>query len=157
MPALVLCTTVLAACEVRKELPPTPPLTVSQSEFQHLRWLEGSWRGSGGGIDAFFEGYRWVDDTTIRKYGFADSTLAVISDSGDIALRGGFVRSGFAERSYVVVELDSARARFTPEGNASNGFEWMRTGPGEWTARLTWDSAGVPRARTYTMRALVKP
>ncbi len=39
----------------------------SQSDFQKLRWLEGTWRGSDGGKGAFYEGYRFIDDTIIGE------------------------------------------------------------------------------------------
>ena len=133
---------------------PITPATVSPAQFAQLRWLEGQWRGEGGGVPTFFEGYRWVDDSTIRKHGFRDSTFRVPTDSGDITLRGGQVRSGSTERSYVVVALDSVSVRFAPERGVSNGFEWRRGAPGAWTARLTWDSAGVARERVYELRAV---
>ncbi len=149
-------TALLSACE-RGSSPDVTPAQVSSSQFQQLRWLEGDWRGSGGGVDAFYERYRWVDDSTIRKYDFSDSTLRVVTDSGEIVRRGSTVRSESPARSYVVVALDSASVRFAPERNATNGFEWRRTAPGAWTARLTWDSAGVARERMYEMRAHTPP
>lgn len=129
------------------------PATVSAAQFAQLRWLEGQWRGEGGGVPAFFEGYRSVDDSTIRKYDFGDSTFRTPTDSGDITLRGGRIRSGSSAQSWVAVALDSASVRFAPERGASNGFEWRRGAPGAWTARLTWDSAGLARERVYQMRA----
>jgi hypothetical protein len=98
-----------------------------------------------------------VNDSTIRKVDFADSTLAVVSDSGDITLRGNRVRSESPARSWVVVALDSTSVRFAPERSAANGFEWRRGTTGTWTARLTWDSAGVARERVYEMRAFPNP
>ena len=146
----------LCGCE-RQTARRVTAASVSPAQFQQLRWLEGSWRGSGGGFDAFFEGYRWVDDSTIRKYGYADSTLATVTDSGDITLRGTTVRSESPERAWVVEGLDSVSVRFAPERNAANDFEWRRVGPGAWTARLTWDSAGVPREVLYELRSYRAP
>ena len=133
--------------------PAVTAASFSPTQFAQLKWLEGRWRGEGGGVPPFFEGYRWVDDSTIRKYDFKDSTFSAPTDSGDITLRGGQVRSGSAAQSWVAVALDSASVRFAPERGASNGFEWRRSAPGAWTARLTWDSAGVARERVYQMRA----
>ncbi len=127
-------------------------MPVSTTEFAQLRWLEGSWRGSGAGVDAFFEGYRWVDDSTIRKVDYTDSTLASISNSRDIALRAGAVRSGTDARYYVLVALDPSSVRFAPGRGTTNGFEWRRTGDASWTARIIWDSAGVARERVYEMQ-----
>ena len=143
----------LAACDRGSAPPQSTPLDVSVEQFQQLRWLEGTWRGSGGGVSSFYEGYRWINDSTIRKYDFADSTFSTATDSGTIARRGGVVRSGSETVSWVVVALDSTSVQFAPERGAVNAFEWRRTAPDAWTARLTWDSAGVARERVYEMRA----
>ena len=160
-PVVVACVSALvAACnrdQAKDTVPaatPVAPSTISLAQFQQLRWLEGLWSGSGGGIDAFYERYRWVDDSTIRKFDL-DGPGSAIKDSSDITLRAGVVRSGSPERSWIVVSLDSTSVTFAPERNASNGFEWRRTGAFEWTARLTWDSAGVARERTYNMKLIV--
>lgn len=159
---------VVAACEkpapvpaadtpARPAEPPAPAaVSVSPAQFAQLRWLEGRWRGEGGGVPPFFEGYRWADDSTIRKYDFADSTFSAPTDSGDVQLRAGQVRNGSPRQSWVAVALDSVSIRFAPERGATNGFEWRRGAAGSWTARLTWDSAGVPRERVYEMRAAGK-
>lgn len=155
VPVLAAVALAGTACERPQSSTSAPvPALVSTAQFQQLRWLGGAWRGSGGGYDGFFEGYRWVDDSTIRKYGFADSTMATISDSGDITLRGGAIRSVSPRSSYVATALDSTSVTFAPERGAADGFVWRSTGPGAWTARLAWDSAGVPRERIYEMRAI---
>ena len=133
-------------------------MTVSQAQFQQLRWLEGDWKGSGGGVGDFYERYKWVDDSTIRTFDIDGAAAsAAVKDSGEITLRASVVRSGTPAKPWVVVELDSTRAKFVAERNAANGFEWRHTGPGAWTARILWDSAGVARERTYEMRALSRP
>lgn len=152
-----VATASLVACERAKTETATPPavtpLAVTSAQFQQLRWLEGRWHGSGGGVDNFFEGYRWVDDSTIRKYDFADSTFSAPTDSSEIRLRDGVARSGSSTTSWVVVALDSIEVKFAPERGASNAFSWRRNGASAWTARLTWDSAGIARERVYEMRA----
>ena len=152
-------TALVAACERSAPVPATDTpartaVSFSPTQFAQLRWLEGRWRGEGGGAPPFFEAYRWVDDSTIRKYDFGDSTFNTPVDSGNIVLRAGQVRSGSPTQSWVAVALDSVSIRFAPERGASNGFEWRRGAPGSWTARLTWDSAGVARERVYELRAV---
>lgn len=144
-------TATFAACTGRSDT--VTPATVTTAQFQQLRWLEGNWIGSGGGIDDFYEGYHWVDDSTILKYEFPDSSFAAARDTSRIRLREGVVRSGANSHSWVAVSIDSMQATFAPERSVTNGFEWRRAGPSAWTARLTWDSSGVPRERTYNMRA----
>jgi uncharacterized lipoprotein YbaY len=157
-PLVVATALIAAACERQQSTTAAPvPVAVTASQFQQLRWIEGVWRGSGGGYDGFYERYRWTDDSTITKYEYADSTLVQVSDSGMITLRDGAVRSASPRSSYVAITLDSTSVTFAPERGASNGFEWRHTGPGAWTARITWDSAGVPRERLYEMRAITTP
>lgn len=49
----------------------------SRSDFQKLRWLEGRWRGSEGGENAFYERYHFVNDTTIEIGYFANDSNSV--------------------------------------------------------------------------------
>ena len=131
-------------------------MTVSQAQFQQLRWVEGDWMGSGGGIAAFYERYKWVDDSTISKFDIdGPAASGAVKDSGYITLRAGVVRTGSAARSWIVTSMDSSHVVFAPEQRGSNGFEWRRAGAFRWTARLTWDSAGIARERTYEMTRIV--
>lgn len=66
-----------------------PPATVA--DFQTLRWLGGTWRGSEGGRNPFYERYQLQTDTLIRILYLADSMGSRASDSGSVYLRAGTV------------------------------------------------------------------
>jgi hypothetical protein len=70
-----------------------------------------------------------------------------------IQLRGGRVASGDPAR-WILTRHDSVSVAFGAATGQSNGFTWTYREPGAWTARLTWDSAGVPREQIYEMRAV---
>ena len=130
------------------------PARVTAEEFGRLRWLEGRWRGAEGAGAPFFESYRFVDDSTIQQYSYADSTFAAVSDSGLIRFRGDTVTGGWPVPRYVATAVSADSVHFAALPGAANDFTWRSGGHGRWTARLTWDSAGVARERIYEMRAI---
>lgn len=130
------------------------PARITAEEFGRLRWLEGRWRGAEGTGAPFFESYRFVDDSTIQQYSYADSTFAAVSDSGLIRLRGDSVTSGWPVPRYVATGISADSVHFAALPGRANDFTWRSGGHGRWTARLTWDSAGVARERIYDMRAV---
>ncbi|HSA55348.1 MAG TPA: hypothetical protein VLE53_06565 [Gemmatimonadaceae bacterium] len=132
----------------------TEALRVTAEQFQGLRWLEGRWRGAEPGGAPFFESYRFVDDSTIQSYTYADSSFTAASDSGLIRLRGDSVTSGWPVPRYVVTAIATDSVYFAALPGAANDFTWRFVETGHWTARLTWDSAGVARERIYEMRAI---
>lgn len=127
---------------------------VTLDEFGRLRWLEGRWRGAEGAGAPFFESYRFVDDSTIQQFAYADSTFSAVSDSGLIRLRGDTVTSGSPAPRYVATAISADSVHFAALPGAANDFTWRSVGDGHWTARLIWDSAGVRRDRVYDMRAV---
>jgi acetyl esterase/lipase len=65
----------------------------SESDFQKLRWLEGTWRGSAGGQEAFYERYSFANDTTIEIESFGpDETLSTIKRKGTVLILNGRAR-----------------------------------------------------------------
>jgi hypothetical protein len=151
----------LAGCQ-REDAPPPPPpessvtpLQVDARQLRSLVWLEGMWRGTQSDTAPFFERYRYLDDSTIGTWTYADSLGTQVVDSGSIRLRSGIVTSGDSARGYVLTALDSSSAHFEPRGAAVNAFTWRRMSESSWSATLTWrDAAGQPIERIYVMRLL---
>jgi hypothetical protein len=143
--------------------PPSPagaraaPATVTPADFQALRWIEGTWRGSGGGVDAFYERYELVDDSTLRRYSFADSTLGAVSDSARIGLRGNHVLDPIHAPEWQVTSFDSTSWRFESIGHAGRAFTWRRETADSWTAILeSRDAGGNPQQHVYTLVRLAE-
>ena len=131
------------------------PATVTPSQFQTFRWIEGTWRGTGGGVDPFYERYELVDDSTLRRVSFSDSTLASVSDSARIGLRAGRVLDPAADPEWHVTAFDSASWRFESIEHAGRALTWRRTTPDRWTATLeSRDADGNPQERFYTLERL---
>ena len=136
-----------AACGDEPEPPPGSvadapiPAVVTAADLQRLRWLEGSWRGTGETGNPFYEAYRFLNDSTIQSRTFTDSTLTQAADSSLIVLSRGELTSRGGGMEWVATEIDSARVHFEPRKNARNAFTWTRESPTRWTALLRWVDA----------------
>ena len=124
----------------------------SQSDFQKLRWLEGTWRGSAGGKDGFYEGYRFINDTAIEIEFFADSTLSKINGKGMIKLSDKSIINGAGSTFWAATSVDDRSIHFAPMQNVSNYFSWEKESQDVWIARLkNFDSQGKQTEMVYRM------
>jgi hypothetical protein len=120
--------------------------------FRHLRFVEGRWRGTMPDGKPFFEEYRFLNDTTILKLDFPDSTFAKASDSSRVELRDSTVANESTSSRYVATRLDSLGADFAPHFGATNTFTWARESPTKWIATIRWtDRDGKPQSVVYPM------
>lgn len=133
------------------------PGRYAASDFNHLRWLEGSWRGALPEGGSFFETYRVVDDSTIAMYGYPDSTFRHATDSARIMLRGFTIFDEGTNLRWVATRLDSVAVRFEPEAGGSNDFMWERESADKWLATVhSRDRQGAPRTIMYPMQRIVR-
>jgi len=132
---------------------PQAPARITAAEFRRLRWIEGSWRGSGVGHAAFYERYRFADDSTLIVDTFPDSTLSTVSESTRFELRGGTLGNAGTTVRWVASRLDERAVDFVPVAGARNTFTWRFESPDRWTALLHWPASDTRPARdaTYDM------
>jgi hypothetical protein len=142
--------TLVLACTTSSQ---TPAANVSREQFKQLEWIAGTWRGSGGAYPAFFEQYRFVNDTTIQMRAFADSTLSKTTDSSLIQWLGNTIRSGHEKPQYVVIEFTPTSVRFRQPGATAGGHTFTRVSADEWTATLHPAKAGGQET-VYVMRRI---
>ena len=128
-------------------------VVVSKAQVNALRWLEGTWRGTGGGVPAFAEGYKFANDSTIDISFFADSTAAKVSSTGKIVLTSGQLFYAGNGTEYVATKISPTSVTFVPKGtNGKNQFEWTMNTPTQWTAVLKGGTGEVtPPVVTYKM------
>ena len=128
--------------------PPTPK-TLTAADLQKLRWIEGSWRGTGVNQPPFFERYRFENDTTLAVDHLEDESLAKVTSTSRYELKNG----EFRDNDYVATALDDSSISFEPLKAGSNSFVWKRESKDSWTARLSWHASGNRPAgeRTYQM------
>ena len=109
----------LSACNRGQEnFQPPKPTTLTTADLQKLRWIEGSWRGTGVNQPAFFERYRFENDSTLVVDHFADETLAKVTETSRYELKNG----EFRDDGYVATSLDDGSISFEPLRAGSNSF-----------------------------------
>lgn len=140
---------VSAACARQQ---PTPA-RVNASDLARLRWIEGSWRGTGDVEKPFFERYRFEGDSTLAVDGFDDETLNKVTDTTRFELKDGEFGGGGEGSRWAASELTDDGVTFVPVKGARNTFRWQKEPDGSWKAILDWPASdGKPaRRRVYKM------
>ena len=120
--------------------------TFTKADFKKLRWLEGTWRGTGGGVEPFFERYRFIDDSTIEIDFLTDASLSTSSKKKKIVLVDGRILYG---DSTIASRLDSTSIDFDSKNTP---FSWLKKSKYLWLAKLYQSTAeGKKLVRTYTL------
>src|SRR5882757_937420 len=64
------------------------PIKITPADLAKLKWIEGSWRGTGGG-PPFFERYKFENDSTLAVESLADESLSKVNDVSRFELKDG--------------------------------------------------------------------
>jgi len=154
------------AATAGRQPPPAAPIPPKVADdLRALRWIDGTWRGTGEGTAAFYERYRLIDDSTLVVESLADSTRTRVSDTTRFLLRGGALTSvpgGSGEPTpgaprWFASALGADSARFEPLSAVRNTFVWRRgSSLDAWEAELRWPATATRPARrvVYAMRRL---
>ena len=128
------------------------PKQITTEDLKKLRWIEGSWRGIGGGVEPFYERYKFENDSTLAVETLTDETLTKVDDVSRFELKNGSFGGSDGESGSVAISLDENSITFAPVGKARNAFRWQRENDNTWKAVLTWtDKDGAPKERIYLM------
>jgi hypothetical protein len=125
-------------------------------DLKKLRWLEGTWRGTGEGVEPFFERYRFENDSTLAVDGFENEKLEKITGTTRFELKDGEFGGGNEGSRWIASEIDDKSVTFVPVAKARNSFRWEQVSKDEWKAVLNWPAtADKPaRERVYKMERL---
>jgi len=131
----------------------------SLSDFQKLRWLEGAWRGSDSGQNAFYERYHFVNDTIIEiQYFGKDETLSQLKRKGSVSLVNGTILHHDESGIWIATSIDDKSVHFEPRENADNSFSWEKQSSDLWFARLKMaDHQGKQNEKVYRMDRVKPP
>lgn len=153
------CARLRADYEVQKAAPanPTPgfslapvPKEIAAADLAKLRWIEGTWRGTGGGVPTFYERYKFENDTTLTVESFEDETLNKVSDVSRFELKDGHFAYKTDAAGSVAIALDDSSITFAPLGKG-NFFRWQRESQDAWKAVLNWTDKSAAKERVYQM------
>ena len=165
----IVLTTVATVAHAQRATSPSPttdpvafvasakPAVLTPKDLRALRWIEGTWRGTGGGEKPFFERYAFVDDSTLKMESFADSTLARVSETTFYELRGGRFSNRNPRVRWVAATLKDRAITFVPDVGVRNLFVWRPSNKRDvWYADIVFlpppDASRGPRPpRTYEL------
>lgn len=125
----------------------------TKADFEKLRWLEGTWRGTGAsGQNPFFERYRFVGDDKVEADSFSDSTLNKVDSQSVTYLESGEIIHKSGTMVWTASRLDDSSIEFAPKEKATNSFVWKKEAADVWTARLmSKDAQGKLTETVYRM------
>jgi hypothetical protein len=130
----------------------------TKADLTKLRWIEGTWRGSGVEQAPFFERYRFEDENTLAVDAFPDEKLDKVDDTTRFVLKDGeFSNGGGGDGArWSASVIDDQGITFEPLAKAKNSFRWERESANTWKAILKWPAAdGKPaRERIYKMERI---
>ncbi len=132
------------------------PKRISPGELAKLRWIEGTWRGTGDVEKPFYERYHFEDESTLVVEGLADETLSKVTEVTRFELKdGAFGNAGDGAR-WVATQLEDTAITFEPIARARNSFRWQRESKDVWKAILNWpaNDKGPARQRVYLMERI---
>jgi hypothetical protein len=128
------------------------PKSISASDLKRLRWVEGSWRGTGDVEKPFFERYYFENDSTLVVEGFSDETLSKVTDVTRFELREGQFGNWGEGARWAATKLDEGSVTFEPVTRARNTFRWETESKDVWKAVLTWPATASSSAKQRVYR-----
>jgi hypothetical protein len=135
--------------------PRTTPqaMKISVDDLKKLRWIEGTWRGTGVGQEAFFERYHFENPTTLVVETLADEKVEKVTDTGRFELKDGEFGNNEKGSRSVATALDDNSITFDPVFKARNTFKFQKESADSWKAILTWPATDKAPAgeRVYNM------
>ena len=131
--------------------PAPTPATITANDLKKLRWIEGTWRGSGYETP-FYERYHFENDNTLIVEGLADESLSKVTDTTRFELKDGQFGNNSEGRS-VATELTDNYITFSPVARGQNTFRFQKESADSWKAVLTWPASDKRPAgeRVYLM------
>ena len=132
----------LATCADRAQ-----PKKFTTADLQKLRWIEGTWRGTGDVAKPFFERYRFESDSVLAVDGFEDETLQKVNDTTRFELKDGEFGGGSEGSRYVAKSIDDRGVGFGPAVKANNSFRWERESKDVWKATILLPANATKPAR----------
>ncbi|HXT69677.1 MAG TPA: hypothetical protein VN700_07975 [Vicinamibacterales bacterium] len=133
---------------------PLKPRTLTAADLQKLHWIEGCWRGTGGGVPTFYERYRF-EGTTLLVDTIEDDK---VKDTSRFELKNGEFGSGADPTRSVATAFDEKSITFANVGRAGSGWKWERVDANQWRAVIFLPATANRAAgeRIYTMDRIGK-
>ena len=150
-----------ASCAQKPSAPPQNPApqkpilkNITPADLAKLRWIGGSWRGTGDIDKPFYERYKFENETTLAVESFENDKFDKPTDVSRFILKDGEFGSSDPEgRRSAASAIDADSVTFEPVAKSRNTFRFQRESENSWKAILTWPATDKAPAgqRTYIM------
>ncbi len=140
------CSTSPSASSGQTQSSPAPapsPLNITINDLKKLRWIEGTWRGTGVVQGPFLERYKFENDSSLVMEEIADESLSKVNSTTRYELKDG----RFGTDSAVATALDDTSVTFSPVDPRRNSFRFQSDSKDSWTAILTLPARGTTPAK----------
>jgi hypothetical protein len=128
-----------------------PQKRFTKVDLAKLRWIEGTWRGTGDVDKPFFERYT-LEETALVTVSYTDETLSKVEDFTRFELKDGVLGNGGEESRWAASAIDDTSVTFVPVTRARNSFRFQRESDHSWQAVLTWPATDTAPARQKIYR-----
>ena len=128
------------------------PKQFTAADLQKLRWIEGTWRGTGAVDKPFFERYRFEGDSVLAVDGFTDETLQKVTETTRFELKNGEIGGGNDGARYVAKSIDDRSIEFGPAVKVKNSFRWERESKDVWKAIIILPASETKPARQFVYK-----
>ena len=149
--AIAVLVLTVTACQTTREV--DDPKVTTHAEFAKLKWLEGTWVGSGIDQAPFFERYHFINDSTLIIESFSDATLSKVTETSEYGVRNGKLGNAHPRSRWEATALTDRSVTFGPVAGVRNSFIWRYETPNTWTAIILHpaDATRPARERVYNM------
>src|ERR1044071_2074548 len=128
------CSSVKSQQDVHETASPSPtPIQITAVDLRKLRWIEGTWRGTGGGVPTFYERYKFENESMLAVETLADEKLTKVEDVSRFELKNGVFGYDLSGAGSFATALDDNSITFHPI-KKGNSFRWQRESENSWKA-----------------------
>ena len=124
------------------------------SEFNHIRFLEGRWEGTGPDGAKFYEQYAFSSNVEMQTNRYKDSLFVERTDGSNVKLENGEITSKWNEFTWKASEIKPGKACFSPI-KAPSSFCWEQISESLVHVTQRWsDEKGNPQQFVMPLRRL---
>lgn len=147
---IAICASGLTASLAARQSAAPKPKQLTAADLRSLRWIEGSWRGTGGGVPPFFERYHFESPAILVVESLEGEK---VTSTSRYELKDGEFSSGSEASRAVATALDDKSITFEFAAPQRGSFRWERVGQDSWKAVLNWpaSSTGPAGERVYQL------
>jgi hypothetical protein len=127
------------------------PGTFTEADVAKLKWIEGTWRGTGEKQPPFFERYHFEGSTMVVE-GLADETGEKVNETSRFELKDGRFGQASGDSESAASAITDTYVQFIPVKGSKNSFRFEKQTADTWQATIEWPADGNKPARTIVYK-----